>query len=157
MARQLLLTLGAETSGPPGTRESGRAAVFDWLSKHGLCSTTIKFENGAGLSRDVRISSKTLVDLLRYGFDSPYMPEYVSSLSLSGLDGTLSRRFRGASLTGKAHMKTGSLDHVSAIAGYFQADSGKRYLVAVMQNYTDVHRGPGEEVQAALLTWINAL
>jgi len=157
MARQLLFTLGAETDGAPGTRDSGRDAVFDWLSKHELWSTTMKFENGAGLSRDVRISSKTLVDLLRYGYDSPYMPEYVSSLSLSGLDGTLLRRFRGGGLTGKAHMKTGSLDHVSAIAGYFQANSGKRFLVAVMQNHTDIHRGPGEEVQAALLRWLNAL
>jgi D-alanyl-D-alanine carboxypeptidase/D-alanyl-D-alanine-endopeptidase (penicillin-binding protein 4) len=116
----------------------------------------MKFENGAGLSRDVRMTSKMLVDLLRFGFDSPYMPEYVSSLSLSGLDGTLSRRFRNGSLTGKAHMKTGSLDHVSAIAGYFQAASGRRYLVAAIQNHTDVHRGPGEEVQAALLSWLDA-
>jgi D-alanyl-D-alanine carboxypeptidase/D-alanyl-D-alanine-endopeptidase (penicillin-binding protein 4) len=157
MARQLLLTLGAETSGAPGTRESGRDAIFDWLGERGLCSTTMKFDNGAGLSRDVRISSKSLVDLLRYGYDSRFMPEYVSSLSLSGLDGTLSRRFRRGALTGKAHMKTGSLDDVSAIAGYFQADSGQRYLVAVLQNYTDVHRGSGEEVQAALLRWLNTL
>jgi D-alanyl-D-alanine carboxypeptidase len=46
---------------------------------------------------------------------------------------------------------------VTAIAGYFQANSGKRFLVAVMQNHTDIHRGPGEEVQAALLRWLNAL
>jgi len=52
-------------------------------------------------------------------------------------------------------MKTGSLDHVTAIAGYFQAASGKRYLVAAMQNHPDVHRGPGEEVQAALLSWLD--
>ena len=155
MARQLLFTLGAEVKGVPGTSESGRDVVIDWLSQRGLCTTTMKFDNGAGLSRDVRMTSKMLVDLLRFGFHSPYMPEYVSSLSLSGLDGTLSRRFRNGSLTGKAHMKTGSLDHVSAIAGYFQAESGKRYLVAAMQNHTDVHRGPGEEVQAALLTWLD--
>lgn len=155
MARQLLLTLGAEINGAPGTSESGRNVVIDWLSQRGLCTTTMTLENGAGLSRDVRMTSKMLVDLLRFGFESPYMPEYVSSLSLSGMDGTLSRRFRNGSLTGKAHMKTGSLDHVSAIAGYFQAASGKRYLVAAMQNHTDIHRGPGEEVQAALLSWLD--
>ena len=156
MARQLLFTLGAEVNGAPGTSGSGRDVVVDWLSNRGLCTTTMNLENGAGLSRDVRMTSKMLVDLLRFGFDSPYMPEYVSSLSLSGLDGTLSRRFRNGSLTGKAHMKTGSLDHVSAIAGYFQAASGRRYLVAAMQNHTDIHRGPGEEVQAALLSWLDA-
>lgn len=155
MARQLLLTLGAEVNGAPGTSESGRDVIIDWLGRHGLATTQMKLENGAGLSRDVRLTSKLLVDLLRFGFESRFMPEYVSSLSLSGLDGTLSRRFRHGSLTGKAHMKTGSLDHVTAIAGYFQAASGRRYLVAAMQNYTDVHRGPGEEVQAALLSWLD--
>jgi D-alanyl-D-alanine carboxypeptidase/D-alanyl-D-alanine-endopeptidase (penicillin-binding protein 4) len=155
MARQLLLTLGAEVNGAPGTSESGREVVIDWLSQHGLGTSEMKLENGAGLSRDVRLTTKMLVDLLRLGFESPFMPEYVSSLSLSGLDGTLSRRFRDGSLTGKAHMKTGSLDHVTAIAGYFQAASGRRYLVAAMQNYTDIHRGPGEEVQAALLSWLD--
>jgi serine-type D-Ala-D-Ala carboxypeptidase/endopeptidase (penicillin-binding protein 4) len=155
MARQLLYTLGAEVNGVPATRESGRDVVVDWLSRRGFCTTTMKFDNGAGLSREVRMTTRMLVDLLRFGFESPYMPEYVSSLSLSGLDGTLSRRFQNGSLTGKAHMKTGSLDHVNAIAGYFQAASGRRFLVAAMQNYTDVHRGPGEEVQAALLNWLD--
>jgi serine-type D-Ala-D-Ala carboxypeptidase/endopeptidase (penicillin-binding protein 4) len=155
MARQLLYTLGAEVNGVPATRESGRDVVVDWLSQRGFCTTTMKFDNGAGLSREVRMTTRMLVDLLRFGFESPYMPEYVSSLSLSGLDGTLSHRFQNGSLTGKAHMKTGSLDHVNAIAGYFQAASGRRFLVAAMQNYPDVHRGPGEEVQAALLNWLD--
>ena len=92
--------------------------------------------------------------MLRYAYDSPFMPEYLSSLSLSGLDGTLSRRFRNSALTGQAHMKTGSLDHVSAVAGYFQSRSGNRYIVVTMLNHTDIHRGPGEEVQEMLLRWL---
>ncbi len=51
-------------------------------------------------------------------------------------------------------MKTGSLDHVSAVAGYFQSRSGRRFIVVTMLNYTDVHRGPGEEVQEMLLRWL---
>jgi D-alanyl-D-alanine carboxypeptidase/D-alanyl-D-alanine-endopeptidase (penicillin-binding protein 4) len=82
------------------------------------------------------------------------MPEYLSSLSLSGLDGTLARRFRSGPLTGRAHIKTGSLDHVSAIAGYLQSKSGDRFIVVVLQNHTDIHRGPGDEVQGALLNWL---
>ena len=100
------------------------------------------------------MTSKLLVDLLRYAYRSPYMPEFVSSLSLAGLDGTLSRRYRNSNLVGRAHMKTGSLDDVTALAGYFQSRSGSRFLIAVVQNYTNVHRGPGEEVQTALLNWL---
>jgi len=154
MAKQLLFTLGAETYGPPGTEAKGRQAVNEWLTRHGMDVAELKLDNGAGLSRNSRMTARQLGGLLRYAYDSPYMPEYMSSLSLSGLDGTLSRRFRGGALTGKAHIKTGSLDHVSAFAGYLQARSGNRYIVVTLQNHTDVHRGPGEEVQEALLRWL---
>lgn len=82
------------------------------------------------------------------------MPEYLASMSLTGLDGTLSRRFKDSELVGKAHLKTGSLDHVTAIAGFVQARSGRRFTMVVMQNHEDIHRGPGEEVQEALLRWL---
>ena len=51
-------------------------------------------------------------------------------------------------------MKTGSLDHVSSVAGYFQSRNGKRYIVVAFLNHTDIHRGPGQEVQEALFRWL---
>ena len=154
MARQLLYTLGAEAFGPPGTEAAGRKAVRQWLADKGMDFAELRLDNGAGLSRESRMTARHLADLLRYAYHSAYMPEYLSSLSLSGLDGTLSQRFRNGVLTGMAHMKTGSLDHVSSIAGYFQARSGNRYIVVTLHNHTDIHRGPGEEVQEALLRWL---
>ncbi len=154
MARQLLFTLGAEKFAVPGTEEGGRQVVSDWLKERQLDATELKLDNGAGLSRESRISAEILGEILRYAWESPFMPEFLSSLSLSGLDGTLARRFRNDPLTGKAHIKTGRLDNVAAIAGYLQARSGNRYVVVALQNHTDVHRGPGEEVQAALLRWL---
>ncbi|MEX1265903.1 MAG: D-alanyl-D-alanine carboxypeptidase, partial [Woeseia sp.] len=109
---------------------------------------------GAGLSRSASITASHMIDLLSYAWRSPYMPEYLSSMSLAGLDGTLSRRFRDESMQGMAHMKTGSLDDVSAIAGYLQGRSGDRYAIALFVNHTDSHRGTGEEVQEALLRWV---
>jgi D-alanyl-D-alanine carboxypeptidase/D-alanyl-D-alanine-endopeptidase (penicillin-binding protein 4) len=154
MARQLLYTLAAEKYGPPGTEEKGRQFVREWLATNGMDMAELTLDNGAGLSRESRMTVRQLGDLLRFAYKSPYMPEYLSSLALSGLDGTLSRRFRRGTLTGMAHMKTGSLDHVSAFAGYFQSRSGNRYIVVTMQNYNNVHRGPGEEVQEAVLRWL---
>ena len=154
MARQLLYTLGAEAFGPPGTEAAGRKAVRQWLAGHGMDFAELRLDNGAGLSRESRMTARHLADLLRFAYQSAYMPEYLSSLALSGVDGTLSRRFRNGVLTGMAHLKTGSLDHVSSIAGYFQARSGNRYIVVMLHNHTDIHRGPGEEVQEALLRWL---
>ncbi len=154
MARQLLYTLGAEVYGAPGTEASGRTVVSEWLMKNGLASTQITLANGAGLSRDTRTTAADMARMLRFAWHQPYMPEYLASMSLSGLDGTLRRRFTNSPLVGKAHMKTGSMDHVAALAGYLQSKSGRRYAVVVLQNFEDIHRGPGEEVQEALLRWL---
>jgi D-alanyl-D-alanine carboxypeptidase/D-alanyl-D-alanine-endopeptidase (penicillin-binding protein 4) len=153
MARQLMYTLGAEVNGPPGTERSGKAVIEKWLTDNGLASTEIAIENGAGLSRKTRTTAKDMAAMLQFAWRQPYMPEYLASMSLSGLDGTLRRRFGDSNLVGKAHLKTGSLDHVTAIAGFLQTRTGRRFIVVAMQNFEDIHRGPGEEVQEAILRW----
>ena len=154
MARQLLYTLASEKYGPAGTEAGGRQVVREWLAEHGMDFDELRIDNGAGLSRESRVTARHLGSMLRYAYESPFMPEYISSLSLSGMDGTLSRRFQDSALTGQAHMKTGSLDDVSAVAGYFQARSGRRYIVVTLLNFTGVHRGPGKEVPEMLLRWL---
>ena len=154
MARQLMYTLGAEINGPPGTEDSGKAVIEKWLADKQLASTEIAIENGAGLSRKTRTTARDMAAMLQFAWRQPYMPEYLASMSLSGLDGTLRQRFGDTQLVGKAHLKTGSLDHVTAIAGFLQTRSGRRVAVVAMQNFEDVHRGPGEEVQEAILRWL---
>ena len=154
MARQVLYTLAAEQFGAPGTESGGRKVIETWLEDKGLQTGAINLENGAGLSREARITPKALASLLTFAWKQPYMPEFLASMSLSGLDGTLRRRFRNTQLVGQAHLKTGSLDHVTAIAGYLQSRSGRRFAVVALQNHGDIHRGPGEEVQEALLRWL---
>ncbi|MBT8081541.1 MAG: D-alanyl-D-alanine carboxypeptidase/D-alanyl-D-alanine-endopeptidase [Gammaproteobacteria bacterium] len=154
MARQVLYTLSAEVNGPPGTETGGREVIETWLQQNKLGSCKMALENGAGLSRETRICASGMAAMLRFAWHQPYMPEYLASMSLSGLDGTLRRRFTGSELVGTAHLKTGSLDHVAAIAGYLQARSGRRFAVVALHNHDDIHRGYGEEVQEALLRWL---
>jgi D-alanyl-D-alanine carboxypeptidase/D-alanyl-D-alanine-endopeptidase (penicillin-binding protein 4) len=154
MARQLLYTLSAEVLGEPGTEAGGRAVINSWIEKTGLDVEALQLENGAGLSREARITAAGMGALLEHAWRQPYMPEYVSSLALAGKDGTLRRRFEDPRLHGAAHLKTGSLDDVVAIAGYLQARSGRRFAVVTLQNHKDIHRGPGQEVQEALLRWV---
>jgi D-alanyl-D-alanine carboxypeptidase/D-alanyl-D-alanine-endopeptidase (penicillin-binding protein 4) len=155
MARQILYTLSAEVLGPPGTESGGRKVIEDWLADTGIEFSTLSLDNGAGLSREARVSAREFGDLLQFAWRKPYMPEYLASMAISGLDGTLRRKFDDARLTGQAHLKTGSLDHVSAIAGYLQSRSGRRFSVVMLHNFEDVHRGPGEEAQVALLRWLH--
>ncbi len=154
MSRHLFLTLGADVFGAPATSAKARKAAELILRRQGLDTSALYLDNGSGLSRDVRISAGTLASILRNAGSSPWFAEYVSSMSLAGLDGTLKKRFTAEPATGRMHLKTGRIDDVYATAGYVHAASGRDYVVVILQNYPDADRGPGEEAQAALLRWI---
>ena len=154
MARQLLLTIGAELIGPPGTVEKGREAIGLVLASRGLALIDLHLENGAGLSRETRISARDLGRVLLDASDSPYQSEFISSFALGGLDGTLRRRFTQDDLRGRVHLKTGRLDDVFAMAGYVYSRSGRQFIVVGIQNSKGAHQGPGEEAETALVRWV---
>jgi len=154
MARHLFLTLGAEQFGAPASREKGRSAAQAILQSKGLYFPELTLDNGAGLSRDTRISAASLAQVLLAATASPWEAEFVSSLSLTGLDGTMRKKFRNGELTGRMHLKSGRLRDVFAVAGYVHARSGKDFVVVVLQNYPDADRGPGEAIQNALFRWV---
>ena len=154
MARHILLTMGAERFGPPATLEKGREAAIMVLAEGGLAFPELRLDNGAGLSRDTEISARNLGRVLLAANESLFRAEFVSSLPLSGLDGTLRRRFRNEGLTGRMHLKTGRLEGVFALAGYLRSKSDNEYVVVAIQNYENANRGPGEEIQSALLRWV---
>jgi len=156
MTRQLLYTLGAEVLGPPGTRAGGIEVIRAHLAERGLDPGSLVIDNGAGLSRETRISAALLAATLRLAARSPHGPEFLASLSLGGLDGTTRGRFNGGAEAGRMHVKTGRLDDVTALAGYVHAASGATYVVSAMVNAPDVHRGPGEELLDVLMRWIHA-
>jgi D-alanyl-D-alanine carboxypeptidase/D-alanyl-D-alanine-endopeptidase (penicillin-binding protein 4) len=157
MTRQLLYTLGAEAAGVPGTRENGATVVRDLLAARGVNTSTLMLQNGAGLSREERASMQFFVNLLRVAYRSPYAPEFIASLSLGGLDGTTRSRFDPSMpAAGVMHLKTGRLDHVSAVAGYVQS-AEKTYVVAIVMNSENAHRGPGQELEEAVLRYTLSL
>jgi D-alanyl-D-alanine carboxypeptidase/D-alanyl-D-alanine-endopeptidase (penicillin-binding protein 4) len=155
MARQLFLTLGAELESVPGTLDKARRVTELTLKQHDMEFAELVIANGAGLSRDTRISAEHLGVVLQAAAASPWSAEFVSSLSLPGLDGTLRKRFTHEAATGRMHLKTGRLQNVYATAGYVHADSGREYVLVVLQNYRGADKGPGEAIQAALLRWVH--
>lgn len=154
MARQLLLTLGAEQAGVPGTTDKGIEAIQEWLKRRQLSFPELVLENGAGLSREETITARHLGQVLLTGWRSPYMPEFISSLPLAAMDGTLRRRFNGAGLEGRMHLKTGLLRDVRSVAGYVLDRAGRRMAVVCLHNHARADSAAGEAVQEAVLQWI---
>ncbi len=151
MARQLFLTLGSEFLGDarPATPADGEAAVRGFLAQRKLPMPELVMENGAGLSRKERISADSLNRLLLAAWAGATMPEFVSSLPVVSVDGTMRRRLPESEVSGRAHIKSGSLSNVKSIAGYVLAGSGKRYAVVFLANHPKA--GATRPAQDALL------
>ncbi len=151
MARQIYLALGTDGGRQRASAERAEAALRAWLDSRGLAMPELVLENGSGLSRLERLSAAGLARLLRHAFGSPLMPEMMASLPLVGVDGTMRRR-NGAA--GAAHIKTGLLAEVRAIAGYVHAASGRRYVVVAIINHPNA--ASGQPAHDALLQWVHA-
>jgi len=157
MTRMLMLNLGAELFGPPATVEKGTAALKEVYSRLDIDMAGVTIDNGSGLSRRTRISAGKMAEILVAARRSPWAAEFVSSMPLSGLDGTLRRRLKSSTTRGNSHLKTGRLDGVSALAGYVHDGAGDTYTVVFFMNHPKAHRGVGNVVGDALVTWVHGL
>jgi len=153
MARHLLLGIAAKTHGPRATPEAGARAILGLLGQNGIDTSGWSIENGSGLSRTSRLTARGLAGMLAHAWRSPIMPEFMSSMAISGVDGTVRRRLRNGSAHGRAHLKTGTLRDARALAGYVQGESGKRYILVSMVNHDNaVAARPFED---ALVQWLS--
>lgn len=153
MTRHLLLTMGLQRAGAPATVENGVEAVRAYLDTNNIDHSQMVMVNGSGLTRDGRLTSAMLAEALDRGYQRPVMAEFVASLPLSGMDGTMRTRLTREGPAGSMHVKTGSLDDVAGVAGYVHARSGKQYVVIAILNHTGADTGPGQELGDALLNW----
>ena len=156
MAEQLFLTLAWNASSERSAtatdvkQDQARAVLTQWLhDRLGRAADGIVVVNGSGLARETRISARTLGLLLQSNWNSPVMPELVSSLPINGVDGTLRK---STALAGRAHLKTGSMRDVVAVAGYVQADSGRRYILVAVIN--DPNAGAAHPALDAAIDWV---
>jgi serine-type D-Ala-D-Ala carboxypeptidase/endopeptidase (penicillin-binding protein 4) len=153
MARHLLLTLGKERFGDPATLEKGAAAIADWGRERGVDLAGVDIDNGSGLSRSTHISALQMAKVLNAAYHSRFAPEYLASLPLAGMDGTLRSRMKSTP-AGSVRLKTGHLEGVSGVAGYVTTPAGKTYILVSLVNHMRADFGAAEPVHAALVAWI---
>ncbi len=147
MAQQVLLTLALQKNGVATFDGAREVLRLWWQTRLGDVELPL-VDNGAGLSRDARLTVQALARMLQVAWASPAMPELLASLPISGVDGTLRR---SQSRAGTAHLKTGSLRDVMAIAGYVHAASGRRYVLVAVVNHANA--GAARPVLDSLIDW----
>lgn len=139
MTRQLFLNLSANGTSP-ATREASGQAVRQYLASRGLVFPELVMDNGSGLSREERISAESLARLLTDALLEPNATEWISTLPMIGIEGTVRNRMRNSLLEGKAWLKTGTLNNVRALAGYVRSAEERWVILVVMVNHPEASR-----------------
>ncbi len=135
IAEQILKTIGAEMFGLPGTTEKGLLAVQKYMLYMGVPPGSFDLADGSGLSRLNRITPKAIVALLEGVYhDFRVLPEYLASLAVVGVDGTIKKRLRGSLAARRIRAKTGLLAGIQALSGYAAAKNGETLAFSILSN-----------------------
>lgn len=149
-AELLLKTIGREFRGF-GSTTNGLDCVQDFLRKKGVAVANSSLVDGSGLSRLNIVSPKYIVNFLSAMYRSRHKQTFLASLAKPNKDGTLANRLKMTLAEKKVQAKTGSMNHISNIAGYVTTRDGEVLAFAVMINNYTVPRSLAENLQDLIL------
>jgi serine-type D-Ala-D-Ala carboxypeptidase/endopeptidase (penicillin-binding protein 4) len=136
------------------TAELSKVAIAQWLAVNGIEATGLVLDNGSGLSRSEKIAPITLAKVLQRAHASLWQSEFLASLPIVGLDGSMRNRLKESPATWRGRIKTGGLRNVSSIAGYVLDSKGQTHIIVAILN-DDRATGPASrKVLDALLEWV---
>jgi len=154
IAEQILKTMAAELKGTPGSTDKGLTILGEFLKGLGI-QNGYTLVNGSGLSYDNKMSAAQLVEVLKYGYrEFKLFPEYVSSMGIMGVDGTVKDRLKGTLAAGRIRAKTGSLKGVVALSGYLLTQKQETLAFSMIMNDTKNRDVMMETLQNEILLYL---
>ncbi|WP_195764323.1 D-alanyl-D-alanine carboxypeptidase, partial [Neisseria gonorrhoeae] len=105
------------------------SAVRRELAVSGIDVADLVLENGSGLSRKERVTARMMAQMLETAYFSPFAQDFIDTLPIAGTDGTLRNRFKQSG--GLLRLKTGTLNNVRALAGYWLGDKPMAVVVII--------------------------
>ncbi|WP_157440354.1 D-alanyl-D-alanine carboxypeptidase/D-alanyl-D-alanine endopeptidase [Actinokineospora inagensis] len=134
----------AKTAGQPVSFTGAVQAVLKTLGDNGFDVSTLKLNDGSGLSTLNQVSVALLADILRVaaapdGSDprTAKLRPLLGALPVAGGSGTLAGRYQGPAASpgkGWVRAKTGTLSSVSSLAGVVLDSDGRLLVFALMSN-----------------------
>lgn len=134
IGENILKTLGAEFKALPGTWKKGAQVVSEFLHKIGI-KDEFRIVDGSGLSLLNQITPHAITEVLKYAYKNQLIGfQFLASLPIAGVDGTLKGRFKKSEVEGRVIAKTGYLNNVRALSGYVFAKSGDVLVFSILAN-----------------------
>ena len=152
VAEQILKTIGAEHFEPPGSTKKGLMVFEKYMKQLGYEPGQYKIFDGSGLSRQNQLSPAILVDIMRnIKNDLSIYPEFVTALGVMGVDGNVKDRMRKVKSSSKARVKTGTLNFVSSLSGFFESREGELFAFSILMNDLKCSNGRVKRIQDQII------
>jgi len=137
LAECLFKTIGAVANGKQGNSFYSTQTILTYLSDNNIFSNGTAVVDGSGISRFDQVTVGAITGLLeKMYFDIANFEDFYNSLSIAGIDGTLSNRMIGTFAENNFHGKTGTLNGVSSIAGYLTCENGDDLIISIFFEFT---------------------
>jgi D-alanyl-D-alanine carboxypeptidase/D-alanyl-D-alanine-endopeptidase (penicillin-binding protein 4) len=152
IAEQILKTLAAQFMGEPGTTENGVLLLQEYMQELGFTPDQYRMVDGSGLSKTNLVTPDQVIALLEDAHsDLSIFPEFISALGVMGLDGSVIDRMHHQKEAQKIRVKTGTLNHVSALSGYFQSQDGERFAFSILLNDVKCSNGTATKLEDEIM------
>ena len=134
-ADQLLKIIGAETGKKDGSAKNGISTIYSYLKGNNIDTTNLKIYDGSGLSRQNKLNSNTLLQLLYNITNNEKIFEtFYNSLSCAGIDGSLKHRMRDVIESADVRGKTGTLSDVTSVVGYVTSADNELLIFTILMD-----------------------
>lgn len=122
-----------------GSTAAGLYVERNFLHSIGITDGDVVLADGCGLSPEDLVTPRAVAALLLYDKSQPWGADFILTLPIAGVDGTLEHRFNSGAATGLIHAKTGSIANVRAISGYATSARGESLVFSIFANNNPQH------------------
>jgi D-alanyl-D-alanine carboxypeptidase/D-alanyl-D-alanine-endopeptidase (penicillin-binding protein 4) len=137
-AEMFLREVGRKQYGTASTA-AGLFVERDFLRTAGVADDDVVLTDASGLAPQDLVTPRAAVALLHYAKTQPWGADFISTLPIAGVDGTLENRFTNGTANGMIRAKTGSIDNVRTISGYATTRRGASLVFCIFANGNPQH------------------
>jgi D-alanyl-D-alanine carboxypeptidase/D-alanyl-D-alanine-endopeptidase (penicillin-binding protein 4) len=151
-AGNIFRTVGAKYTGQEASDKNGVAALYKVLDQNHVNREELALYDGAGESRHNLVSPFDLISLLDHIYQNKILHTHLKELlPICGIEGTVKNRTFKKIKSEYIFAKTGSLTHVSALAGYYLPPNNPQYAFVIMTNNFLSNRAKIKDLEGNLL------
>jgi D-alanyl-D-alanine carboxypeptidase/D-alanyl-D-alanine-endopeptidase (penicillin-binding protein 4) len=157
MAEALCKIIGREHASrsgreEPGSWDNGAQAIEAFFDRHGIDRSGVRVADGSGLSRENRVTTRAISELLRVMHDHRHGEVFRESLGVGGRDGTIENRLK--EIEGRVYAKTGYIGGVRSLSGYIHTRRGEWLVFSILYNKIPGTVKPYEALQDETLRYL---